>query len=185
MWHILLLLSCLFLLASCDEGATDTPLPGERAFKDGYVYLTAEPVKAVTDRPITVTTWCYPRIPGTGKLTLEIRSEYLDDTIYVVSPVLDTLYRPFRVVEDPMAQKAIAEFITDGEQQLQVEWVVQLRRYPEQRSYHLFASVRLDSVFISDSNRMYHYLDPVIYQYYPEGISPSGSTLKTLTLAQK
>lgn len=185
MWHILLLLPCLFLLASCDEGATDTPLPGEQAFKDGHMYLTAEPDKSVTDRPITVTTWCYPRIPGTGKLTLEIRSEYLDDTIYVVSPVLDTLYRPFSVVEDPMAQKAIAEFITDGEQKLQVEWVVQLRRYPERRSYHLFASVRLDSVFIFDSNRMYHYLDPVIYRYYPEGIYNSGSTLKTLTLAQK
>ena len=146
--------AAIILCVSCNSNPSVAPLTSVEAFRNRTVEISANSDRAVADRPVTFTLRCYPQVTGVGRMNLDGRGALMGSFLFIESPRIDTLDTSRTRFEYPVT-------LTAG---VPTELQVTVRMQPG-TDYYYSAGVVLDSIFIPDSNRMFHYNSSVARAY--------------------
>jgi hypothetical protein len=156
-------LACGGAMSACDNTTGNTTDLRTQAFSNRETSLTADAEKAVNDRPITLTTSCLPLVSGKGRIGIWGRGRSENTHWYLESPFRDTIETEF----DPDTAAFIyipVDYVANSP--FSRSWVVQLQTNV---AYTFYVSALLDSVYVSDSAKMYHVSSDVAIRYSPGG----------------
>jgi hypothetical protein len=146
--HQILVILCGSILSACSNstGSDDVWDPRIKAFKQSLVTLTASSQKVVPGATVTVTIHFTPLVTGKGIIGMRGFSVNRMHTWQIDSPVQKIFTQTDR---DSTAVYAL-DFTAN--KPIDLQWKVRLHN---SSTYQILANVGLDSVFISDSGRMY------------------------------
>lgn len=144
MIYTILVLITFCAIAGCSNEVGTEPLGKSRTFERSEVIISADTNRAITTKPITVTTECIPLIEGKGRLTLYGRGALSGSKWALLSPFSDTLINTY----DQRFRASTEADFRKGKTTVQ-QWRVHL--LTSETSYVFWADASIDSVYIEDS----------------------------------
>jgi hypothetical protein len=151
-----------FTLFSCSDNQVSTQDPDPPVtFYRAQVEMSADTDKAIADHTTTIKLHCLPLLSGVGRMQLDIGKNRKETTVYVDSPLQDT-------VETGIAGKDITvpvKFVAN--QPFDQQWHI---RFDTAGYYNFHARAIFDSVAIADSSRLYWVQSAIVRQSTPNGV---------------
>ena len=160
--HTLILIAGLVIVAGCSNPSDGIPIPLAHGFVDDQLELLFEATNSDT---VIVSTRVRPLIKGRGRILLYGWGNETSDTVFVLSPLIDTLN-----IHDSSSTKRYSthriEFEPNGV--TEVRWKVRLQSHVRPR-FNFSGTAFIDSIYIPDSSRYVPASGPVVREFLGVG----------------